>query len=74
MDPRVQWDGHTTDEKYARIRRLAALDGPAPAICELPHQTIQLHQRLLCDSIAAMFAAARGAAQGDAPEVLRADQ
>lgn len=29
-DPRAQWDGHTTEEKYARIGRLTALAGPGP--------------------------------------------
>ncbi|MEU8488658.1 hypothetical protein [Streptomyces sp. NPDC048641] len=28
-DPRAQWDGHTTEEKYARIAALSAGDPPA---------------------------------------------
>lgn len=29
-DLRAQWDGHTTEQKYAHIRRMAVPDGPGP--------------------------------------------
>jgi hypothetical protein len=31
-DPRAQWDGHTTGEKYDRVRALAAADTPTAAL------------------------------------------